>query len=265
MRAEQSDVVDGFGWIGRRTPTVADLRLTSPDRALSIAEQIADRLADGIIRDELHEGTWLREVSLADRFKVSRAPIREAFRLLESDDLLELHANRGAMVSRLSRSDIWQVGFISEALVEPSVRVLVEGWSESVRDAYLQAALRIVAAAEASDGATMALNMAIHSLWCNRAGVGPKLERITRMMFRQTLRYTATGLLEKADRLEAAEAIRAFATAGANGDSTRSAAIYLEISRDMHRRGWERHIAARAAEAQESKRPAKKSKARATV
>ncbi|WP_088308650.1 GntR family transcriptional regulator [Novosphingobium sp. B 225] len=265
MRAEQNEIVEGFGWIGRRTPTVADLRLTSPDRPLSIAEQIADRLADGIIRNEIHEGSWLREVSLAERFTVSRAPIREAFRLLESDDLLELHANRGAMVSRLSRSDIWQVGFISEALVEPSVRVLVEGWSESVRDAYLQAAIRIAAGAGESDGATMALNMAIHSLWCNRAGVGPKLERITRMMFRQTLRYTAAGLLEKQDRMQAAEAIRAFATAGANGDSTRSAAIYLDISREMHRRGWERHIAERAEATAKVKRVSKKAKASAAA
>lgn len=261
MRAEQHEIVDGFGWIGRRTPTIADLRLTSPDRPLSIAEQIADRLADGIVRNEIHEGTWLREVNLAGRFNVSRAPIREAFRLLESDDLLEMHANRGAMVSRLSRSDIWQVGFISEAIIEPSVRVLVEGWSESVKEAYLQAALRIAAGAEASDGATMALNMAIHSLWCNRAGVGPKLERITRMMFRQTLRYTAAGLLEKQDRLQAAEAVRAFATAGAAGDSTRSAAIYLDISREMHRRGWERHIAERAGEVEKGKRPTMKPKA----
>jgi hypothetical protein len=42
------EIESGFDQIGMRTPAIADLRLTHPDRPLSTAEQIADRIADAL-------------------------------------------------------------------------------------------------------------------------------------------------------------------------------------------------------------------------
>lgn len=67
---------------------------------------VADRLREMIIEGELAPGARLNERALGDRLGVSRTPLREAFRLLASDGLVELHPNRGAQVVRLSEADI---------------------------------------------------------------------------------------------------------------------------------------------------------------
>lgn len=234
---------DGFDQIGRRPPTVTDLRLTHLDRPFSIAEQIADRIAEGIIRNETPEATWLRETPLAERFKVSRGPIREAFRLLEGDGMLELHANRGAMVSRLSRNDIWQVGYLSEALVVPAIRVMVANLTGDLRESFFGAVKRIKKNAGAYSGVELALDIAVLSLWSDRVGVGVKLENISRSLFRQTLRYTSVGLREKSDRLEAGEALLAYGQAIYSGDAEQGAAAWLHLLSTIHRRAWKRYEA----------------------
>jgi DNA-binding GntR family transcriptional regulator len=67
---------------------------------------IAERLREMIIEGVLAPGTRLNERALCDRLGVSRTPLREAFRLLASDGLVELQPNRGALVVALSDADI---------------------------------------------------------------------------------------------------------------------------------------------------------------
>jgi DNA-binding transcriptional regulator YhcF (GntR family) len=234
-------IIAGYNKIGTHTPTVADLRLADPDRQLSRAEQIADRLADGVLSNEIPEGTWLRETQVAERFNVSRGPIREAFRLLEGDGILILHANRGAMVTPLASADLWQIGYIYEALTLPSNRILVEHMNERVSGHYLAAAQRIADNAHRSSGLHLALDMAQFSLWSHRAGVGRRMEDIVRMLFRQTLRYTAEGLQDPALRVTAANALFSCAQQIVAGNAELSTNTYLEAMRRVHREGWERH------------------------
>lgn len=56
---------------------------------------IADRIVTGIARP----GEKLDEVSLAERFEVSRTPVREALRQLSAMGLVEQRPNRGAIVA----------------------------------------------------------------------------------------------------------------------------------------------------------------------
>jgi len=73
---------------------------------MTLPATIADQLRECIIEGEFAPGSRLNERTLCDRLGVSRTPLREAFRLLESDGLLELHPNRGAHVVALSENDI---------------------------------------------------------------------------------------------------------------------------------------------------------------
>ncbi|QAA92732.1 GntR family transcriptional regulator [Pollutimonas thiosulfatoxidans] len=66
----------------------------------------AERLRELIIEGELPAGTRLNERALCDRLGVSRTPLREAFRLLASEGLVEIQPNRGARVAALSEKDI---------------------------------------------------------------------------------------------------------------------------------------------------------------
>ena len=68
----------------------------------SIAEQLRQMITQG----ELPAGMRLNERLLGTRLGVSRTPLREAFRLLVADGLVEHTPNRGAQVVSLSEQDI---------------------------------------------------------------------------------------------------------------------------------------------------------------
>ena len=59
-----------------------------------------------ILSGELPSGSKLTEAAVCKRYGVSRTPVREAFRQLESDGLIENIPNRGAYVAGLSRRDV---------------------------------------------------------------------------------------------------------------------------------------------------------------
>ncbi|MBQ6622184.1 MAG: GntR family transcriptional regulator [Mogibacterium sp.] len=59
-----------------------------------------------ILSGKIKSGTKLTEQSICKQYNVSRTPVREAFRQLESDGLIENIPNRGAFVIGLTRRDI---------------------------------------------------------------------------------------------------------------------------------------------------------------
>jgi DNA-binding GntR family transcriptional regulator len=69
-------------------------------------EAVADRLRELIIEGALAPGEHLNERVLCGELRVSRTPLREAFRTLAGEGIVELLPNRGAAVAALSRADV---------------------------------------------------------------------------------------------------------------------------------------------------------------
>jgi DNA-binding GntR family transcriptional regulator len=67
----------------------------------SLHEAVTARLRDLIVEGELPEGSRIVERELCDQLGVSRTPLREAFKVLAVEGLVEILPNRGAVVSRL--------------------------------------------------------------------------------------------------------------------------------------------------------------------
>lgn len=65
-------------------------------------ERIREELADEIARGRLMPGAQLDETSLAERFGVSRTPIREAIRQLEAFGFADARPRRGAVVATIT-------------------------------------------------------------------------------------------------------------------------------------------------------------------
>lgn len=63
-------------------------------------------LRDMIIQDEMPPGTRIQEAELCLRFGISRTPLREAIRVLESEGLVTLLPRRGAVVATPTRDEI---------------------------------------------------------------------------------------------------------------------------------------------------------------
>ncbi len=69
-------------------------------------EAVADRLRELIIEGVLAPGAHLNERILCEQLQVSRTPLREAFRTLAGEGVIDLMPNRGAVVAALSRDDL---------------------------------------------------------------------------------------------------------------------------------------------------------------
>lgn len=74
-----------------------------------LVSQVASKLRDMIIQDELKPGTRIRERQLSERLNVSRTPLREAIRILVSERLVHSLPNRGAVVASPDMQEVRQL------------------------------------------------------------------------------------------------------------------------------------------------------------
>lgn len=82
----------------------------------TLRELVLEQLLEGITQGRLKPGQKLVEGELALLYGVSRGPIREAIRTLESQGLVTSISSKGAVVARLSAEEIDEVFEIRIAL-----------------------------------------------------------------------------------------------------------------------------------------------------
>jgi DNA-binding GntR family transcriptional regulator len=82
----------------------------------SMPESVAGTLREAILDGVLEPGSWLREAEIARELKVSRTPVRDAFRILAAEGLVNINANQGAVVSPMTSDDILELYVMREAL-----------------------------------------------------------------------------------------------------------------------------------------------------
>ena len=83
---------------------------------LSKTDQIHSELRQQIIRREIPPGARLSENILSHRWKVSRTPIREVLKRLESENLVTSQSHKGFVVNQITFEDIEQLYPIRIAL-----------------------------------------------------------------------------------------------------------------------------------------------------
>jgi DNA-binding GntR family transcriptional regulator len=77
-----------------------------PQYPVSLVEQITDFLTNAIIEGKLIGGQRLVENELQRTFGISRAPIRESFRILEKNGLLVNIHRKGTFVRKITQKDV---------------------------------------------------------------------------------------------------------------------------------------------------------------
>jgi DNA-binding GntR family transcriptional regulator len=88
----------------------------APEDIKPIRELVYEHLKEAIGSGEIPSGERLNESELAVRFNVSRTPIREAIRMLESDGFVESIPRRGVVVRDIDISEIIEIYMIRQAL-----------------------------------------------------------------------------------------------------------------------------------------------------
>ena len=81
-----------------------------------VAVRICRELASRITSGQLEAGARLRQDHIAEEFGASHVPVREAFRRLEAQGLVESEPRRGVRVSGFSLEDVREVAEMRAAL-----------------------------------------------------------------------------------------------------------------------------------------------------
>lgn len=83
---------------------------------LPLRDVVFNTLRDAILTGKLLPGERLMENQLAEKLGVSRTPVREALRMLELENLVELVPRKGAQVLDMSEKDIVNILEVRSAL-----------------------------------------------------------------------------------------------------------------------------------------------------
>ncbi len=100
------------------------------DSARTLADRVFARLQDDIVRGVIAPGSKVSETDLAGRYGVSRGPLREAIRRLESRKLVEREVHVGTRVASLSFTDLIEIYYVREALEGQAARLAAERMSD---------------------------------------------------------------------------------------------------------------------------------------
>lgn len=97
----------------------------------SLGEQAYDALRDSIITLKLEPGQTIFESEIADTFKISRTPIRDAFQLLVTEHLIEVLPQRHKKIARISESKVKESSFVRLSLESSAFKLAAGGWDSS--------------------------------------------------------------------------------------------------------------------------------------
>ena len=146
----------------------------------SIAEQIADACGLSIMEGRLRAGDRLVEQQVAERFSVSRGPVRDAFQILERRRLIEILPRRGAFVRSITLQSVADQYGLRIALACHAARDAARAPSPGLLAALERRLAEIRAAAGGAEGdpqaIAFALGRACHALV--RAGGNELAEQI---------------------------------------------------------------------------------------
>lgn len=147
---------------------------------MTAQERTLTALRGDILAGSLTPGQQLIQENVADRYGVSRVPVREALQLLTSEGLVTHVPNRGYFVTELSVPDLEEVYRLRQLLEAEALRAAVP----ALRDEDVAEVRALAAAVEsASDLMTLTeANRRFHFALFDAAGM-PRLTRLLRQLW----------------------------------------------------------------------------------
>jgi DNA-binding GntR family transcriptional regulator len=137
----------------------------------SLREAARSAIRQAILRGDLKPGQRLVESDIAEQMGISRAPVREALRQLETEGLVVSEPHRGAFVAELSAADMWEIYTLRAAIERLAVRIVTEKASAETLAQLQQAVAKMDQAAREGDLVRLAaLDMSFHEMLCRTSG-----------------------------------------------------------------------------------------------
>lgn len=126
-------------------------------------DEVAERLRELILSGELEPKERINEIELCERFGISRTPLREAIKILATENLLELLPNRGARVGSVSQHEIEEMVEVVAGLEATAAELACRTITDPEIDAIDAKTIVMVKAYQRSDDVSyFNLNREIH-------------------------------------------------------------------------------------------------------
>jgi GntR family transcriptional regulator, rspAB operon transcriptional repressor len=111
----------------------------------SLGEQAYESIRDSIISLELEPGQMVSELELANMLGVSRTPVREAFRMLLLEELIEVLPQRGVRIALISQRKVEETRFVRESLEVNAFKIVAKLWnSVDERFKFIEQRIRLL-------------------------------------------------------------------------------------------------------------------------
>lgn len=160
-------------------------------KALTAQEAVLIELRKAIVSGDLAPGEQIVQDALAQRFGVSRVPLREALKILEGERQVVYLPHRGYFVAELSMDDLREVYRIRDLLESEAVAVAVPLLDDADIDALADLVEQCNDAGRAGDLVAMAAaNRAFHFGIVEGCGM-PRLARLIAVLWDATDVYRA--------------------------------------------------------------------------
>jgi DNA-binding GntR family transcriptional regulator len=153
--------------MGAREMDMGELAERASRQYRTAQDMVADGLRLGILSGALESGQPLRQVRIAEDFKVSIVPVREALRRLAGEGLVTLSPNRGATVSEISYEEAEEITEIRVALESLALKLSIPNMTEE--DFRRAEEILDLCDAEEDPAAYAALNWRFHTVLCEPA------------------------------------------------------------------------------------------------
>jgi DNA-binding GntR family transcriptional regulator len=191
-------------------------------------EAVLAELRRAIGTGDLRPGEQVRQDSLAQRYGVSRVPLREALKILEGEGQVEYRPHRGYFVAELNVADLLEVYRIRDLLESEAVRVATPNLSAQDLAAMTAAAADVDAAAQRGDVMAMTeANRRFHFQLIDAAAM-PRLARLTRILWDATDAYRSVYFRSSQHRAHIHDEHVAVVDALRTGDAERAVVVLRE-------------------------------------
>jgi len=153
------------------------------ERHQTLREKILENIRDAILKGTLKAGERVSEPDLAERYGISRTPIREAFRQLESEGYLTVVPRKGAVVTALSERDVEEFYSIKSILEGYAARLAATNLTDKELDRLVAINSRLERLATAGDVKTFfRVHNEFHELFIKASGNEKLLELIQQLL-----------------------------------------------------------------------------------
>ena len=198
-------------------------------REHSLTTLVQRELERQIVSGELEAGSKLNEAEIAGELRVSRGPVREAFRALDQSGLVRTEKNRGVFVRQVSLEEAYEIYEVRAALDGLIGRLA----AQRIQPAQLQRLREIVkrmhAASRALDAdAYFPLNIEFHEVLGEAAGNQALLQNYQRIVNELNL-YRREVIARSAESIPAStKDHEAIVNAVAKGDAALAGHLLFE-------------------------------------